>query len=283
MTSKTINANVLTSTSKLDSLAAADGSLRPILLGRMDVSMISNGANLLGSAANNARWEFNVKDGASLTKNNDGTYDYVRGTYPAVAAPWNKVIFKFDRRDETDICVQFWARKSAGGMPKFVKFYGQNNGGYANTTFKGADYVNGTIDAIGYGDGTGTTNDSQMGVYYDTGRNTDFYTGRPGSLTRSFVNGGKFDVGEWGDGSAWQKFQLRVKFNSGTTALNEVNDGIVESRINNVVRCRGENIFNRHYSNPPLDSVEFLSYVQGAPAFTMDIRSITVSRNGWID
>lgn len=283
MTSKSINANVLTSTGKLDSLAAADGSLRPILLGRMDVSMISSGASLVGSAANNARWEFNVQDGASLTKNNDGTYDYVRGTYPAVTSPWNKVLFTFDRRDETDIYVQFWARKSAGGMPKFVKFYGQNSGGYANTTFKGADYVNGTIDAIGYGDGTGTTNDSQMGVYYDTGRNTDFYTGRAGALTRSFVNGGKFDVGEWGDGSSWQKFQLRVKFNSGTTALNEVNDGIVESRINNVVRCRGENIFNRHYSNPPLDKVEFLSYVQGAPAFTMDVRSITISRNGWID
>jgi len=286
MTSVTITPNRLTSSGLLDSSAAPDGGLLPVLLGRMDVSMVADGANLVGSAATTGPWEYNVSDGGNIKKYTDSGTPYARGLYTAGATCNNYIRFIFPERTEKDIYIKFLARKSAGGMPKFVKFYGQilPTNQTANTTFKGADYVLGEITTVSYGDGSGTSNDSTFGASYDTGYDSDAYVGRSGSLPRTFVHGGKFTAAEWGDGTEWHKFEFHVKFNSGTTALNEINDGCVECRIDGVMRCAAYNIFNRHYSNLPLNYVNVMDLVQGAyPTFTLDVKELTVSKYGWID
>lgn len=286
MTSKTINANVLTSSGKYDSSAAPDGNPLPILLGRMDVSMVANDANLIASAANVGQWGFNVSNpnGSTIIKKNDGSHDYVRASYTAGGAPDVYVRFTFPTL-VNEYYATFYVRKSAGGMTKFQKAFGKYNGAgnVANVTFKGGDYTLGEITTVSYGDGVSITNDTQFGASYDSGYDTDAYVGRSGALPRTFVHGGKFTAAEWGDGSQWIKFQTRWKQNSGTTSGNEINDGLTEVYINGVLRCAAYNIYNRHYSNLGLDYVDFLSYTQSAPAFTMDIRGLTISTGGWID
>jgi len=164
------------------------------------------------------------------------------------------------------------------------KFYGQRSGdNQANATYT-MEYLTGDVSYIGYGDGAGTNpvqNDTSNGVATFTPNFIS--TGRAGPLPRTVVNGGMFTAADWGDGSVWHKFQLRLKRNYGTSAADEINDGIVEMRINDTVRARGVNVYNRHWSNAPLDYVEFLSYSQQNTPFTLDFKNITVSKHGWID
>ena len=286
MTNKIITANRLTATGKLDSLASSTGNYLPILLGRMDISMVSDGSDLLGSAATTPYWAFDHANG-TVTKLTEGAGSFVRGVFndSSSGTAWNKILFKFPTAIENEVYIQFYARKTAGGFPKFVKVYGKSSSGSSNTTFKGGDYVVGEITGISYGDGSTTSNDTTFGVSYAPGKDAESYVGGAdrNTLPRSFEHGDTFQASEWGDGTVWHKFQFRLKYNSGTTALNEVNDGILESWIDGQLRVKATNIFNRHYSNLPIDYIEFLSYTQGAPAFTMDMKNITISKYGWID
>ena len=304
MTNVTINANRLTSTGKLDSSAKSDGNPLPILLGRMDVSMVADGADLLGSAANNARWLFDRQGGAGLTKQSDAGVPYVRGVYvdrSGGGMTWPSIYFNFPNgASPQEFYVQFYARRdgSVAAGCKFVKCYGIVGGGgdYANTTFNNG-YSSSTISSVAYGDGTGTTNDNTELLYYNAGgtyqtvnRPTEgtWASGRfpsvpANQLTRSFVNGGAWTGTDWGNGTQWHKFQLRIKQNSGTTSLNETNDGLYEVWVDNVLRCAGYNIMNRNPINGRFYRIEFLSYMQDAAGFTLDVKNVTISTGGWID
>jgi len=264
---------------KLESGINSSGINPPVLLSRL---------NIASGLVNGGGWTFAAQDGATVTKLNDGTDDFIRGTYDDNTAngtsAWVQVRYTFPYRFETDIYVQYWARKTPGGGSKMCKFYGQRSGdNQANATYT-MEYLTGDVSYIGYGDGAGTNpvqNDTSNGVATFTPNFIS--TGRAGPLPRTVVNGGMFTAADWGDGSVWHKFQLRLKRNYGTSAADEINDGIVEMRINDTVRARGVNIYNRHWSNAPLDFVEFLSYAQQNTPFTLDVKNITISKHGWID
>lgn len=96
--------------------------------------------------------------------------------------------------------------------------------------------------------------------------------------------GYNFSAADWG--TDWHKFELYVKFNSGTSASTEVNDGEFIVKIDDVIYMDAKCLFNRHYSNGPIKKVEILGWSQtetGTPEFEVWYDEIEVSLNDWGD
>lgn len=278
MTKISLGANRLAATGRLDSSAGSGGLVKPRLIARLDLSGAFPDQSMTPGKWN--QWD---SFGSATTIIHDGTYNYLRCAYddsrtgdgtcePHVNYYLPCLMY--------EIYVQFWARKTAGGGCKFVKFFSETSNGRSNATFA-MDYASGSLGSISYGDGTTTDNDSTKRI--DAWSPPDWVDGRAGVLPRTYVHGGSFPPSEWGDGTQWHKFQLKLKQNSGTTAGNETNDGVIEMWIDGVLRNAGYNLFNRHYSNLGIEMIEFLSLSQAAAPFTLDMRDITISKNGWID
>lgn len=291
MTSKIITADVLTASGKLNSVAAANGAARPILLGRMDVSMVADDTDLLHSAASVGPWFFD-HTGATLKKYTENGQPYVRGVYPSRiggGVSWPSIYFNFPKGTAPqELYFQFEARRNGvGGGCKFVKAYDKNNGtpyySASNTTWNN-NYSSSDIGAIGFGDGTGPQNDSNIVVGYGGG-----IGGGPmrypsqNVLPRTAHVGSGWSAAEWGDGTQWHKWQMRAKLNSGTSLETETNDGFYEVWIDGVLRCGHWNIMNRHFDSKGWNRIEFMSYMQDVAGFTLDVRNITISEHGWID
>ena len=290
MTNIIITPNRLTSSGKLDSFAAADGSLRPILLGRMDVSMIADGVDLKASAAEVGGWIFDHEN-ATTKKFTDAGTPYVKCTYNTCIGgvkSWPKVQFFFNSTQlPSEVYVQFWARRdgSIASNSKFLKIYGKSTGtDYSNATFSNL-YTASDLTTVLYSDGTGLQNDNNQSLSYDSGyeANSGRYPSVQPPLTRSFVHIGKFTAAEWGNGTVWHKFQIRIKQNTGTSSADEINDGVFEVWIDNVLRCAGYNIMNKNPINQKYQYIEFGSLMQDNLGFDYDFKNITISKNGWID
>lgn len=260
------------------------------LLSRLSLS----GGLPAGSGADS--WGFGALSGAAITVENDGTHNYLRGQYPIDSSgdgSGDNYIYGgyTPASEQQDLYLQFYAKMPGvkHGL-KFIKFFGRNATGgsntVANSTF-GLDYTGidmGSFQYIAYGDGTSQVNDTQCGIALYTPNYID--PGRTGSLTRTITPDpkiGTFASTDWGTG--WHKFQMRLKQNSGTTAGNETNDGVVELIIDDVLYARAENIFNRHYSNGFIETIGLFGYSRGqASAFEFHIRDgMTVSTGGYVD
>lgn len=172
---------------------------------------------------------------------------------------------------------------------KFCKIAGQKNGTeYANITF-GLDYTgidNGGMIYVGFGDGSVLTNDTDYGVWLDGTNGNVTYghgVGRSEGLSGYSVStpqSARWASTNWGTG--WHRFQFYVKFNSGTTAGNEVNDGQVKVIIDGVTYVNAVGLYNRHYSNLPMDVIHLFEYSQtGASSFDVWMDSLRISQNGW--
>lgn len=184
---------------------------------------------------------------------------------------------------------------------KFIKIFGQNSNGYANTTF-GLDYTGietgtGSMYVVAYGDGTVNENDTANIISFIGGSQNPAgrAVGLPGFSvsTPQYKN---FAAADWGTG--WHKFEFYVKFNSGTSAQNEKNDGEAIVRIDDKVYVDAKGLFNRHYSNKPLDRIEILGWSQNmspeffengvwkrkeqaTPEFEIWYDNIEISIDGW--
>lgn len=257
----------------------------PILLSRLNLS----GGIPTGSGAGN--WGFGAQSGATIVKENDGTHDYIKATYPIDTtegtAGDNYVYGGYSPETlQQELFITIYARMPGtyrNGM-KFCKLFGglTNSGNdYANATFTLETYGDqGSMYYAAYGDGATAQNDSQNGIAFYEPNYID--TGRTGTLTQTFERGGVFNSSDWGTG--WNKFQLRLKQNSGTSAENEVNDGAIEVYINGIMHGRAINIFNRHWSNAFIETINFFGYSRGATeAFEIHMRDITVSTGDWVD
>jgi len=166
---------------------------------------------------------------------------------------------------------------------KFLKIFGQNNAGtYANVTF-GLDYSgldNGGMLGVSYGDGTTTANDTQRVIFFDSARSS--VVGRAPSPVVSRPMNADFASTDWG--ADWHTFKLKVKFNSGTSALNEVADGEFYVEIDGSVYLNATGIFNRHYSNGPIDSIQLFGYAGGTPPSNWEIwyDDVVLSAGGFV-
>lgn len=234
---------------------------------------------------------YGSQNGGSITVITDTAQTYLgsagslKFSHPAgfngVAAWANINILGFNKRE---IFIEFVAKMPSnkwGG--KFCKVFGENvSGSYANTTF-GLDYVTGDMLGVASGDGVNIGNDSV--VYYKFAGSTPGEIGRNYNLpgfSMATPMGAKFAATDWG--TSWHKFRFRVKFNSGTTSLNEVNDGEYDVWIdgNKYLEVRG--CFNRHYSNGPIRSVQLFEWTQGTPPLGFEIwyDDFKVSENGFM-
>jgi hypothetical protein len=178
--------------------------------------------------------------------------------------------------NQTEVFFEFDARKTPGGGSKFVKVHGLHDGASnsANCTFNNDYEEPGLFRRVIFGDGTTTDNDAQNFVDFANGGTTNGRNSDTAIL--NCPNG----VWTWPDEN-WHNFKLHVKFNTGTTALNEVPDGEFHVYIDGQLYCSATNLYNRHYSNRPIEYCEFLSRAQNTTAFNLGMRKIKVSLDGW--
>lgn len=228
------------------------------------------------------------------SKNYNGSAGSIRGVYLPRAAPGHASIWGgYDiPPNNRDVFIEFWAKMPAvkHGF-KFVKIFGRrtNDAGteiwsgnhYANSTF-GVDYTGidlGGMYAVSFGDGTEIANDTAAIVLLDgspsnVGRSNSFaHIATP--QMRNFASS------MWGTG--WHHFRMRAKFNSGTSAQTEVADGAFYLEIDGKVYADASNLFNRHYSNAPIESVGFFGWTQnGSEQFEVWYDDIRISLGGFV-
>lgn len=151
----------------------------------------------------------------------------------------------------SDIYVQFKFRTDAYAEQgsKFLKLYNKEDGytGYARSTFA-IQYASGNLYEVSYGDGSGTTNDTQATVRYDGTHPLD-----PDANVVASTSA--FDPSDHN----WHTFEARAKYSS-----DGQRDGLYQVWIDGVLRLHVDNIKNRNDLNSNLyESVELANYNNG--------------------
>lgn len=225
-----------------------------------------------------ANWQTGAWNGGSLTK----TGGYISMTNPAnvdggVYSLTGIECFGLGLRD---FYLQFEV-KYPGVVwgSKFCKLHGAagSNGYGANCTFGQNDV--GDLTYIGYGDGTQLGQDVNQTIYLDGGK----YMGRNASIADWVVQPQGTYMHQNFNDHAWHKFRVHAKFNTGTSAQDEVPDGEFFLEVDDVVQCHVRNIYNRHYLNPPIAEVNIGGWTAGgAQPFELDVRNVKISTGGFV-
>lgn len=245
-------------------------------------------------------WTIGAHNGGSVSISSDTTRNYagsagsLKGTYPiATGDSYVWAAYDLSALALSDIYIEFRAKMPGAKQGlKFLKIFGGESGGpapnYANTTFAldatGID--NGALVYAAFGDGSTTANDTANGVWLAGINDPDrAYHGigrADGLATVSTPQNAIWPSSAWG--TAWHHFRFHVKFNSGTSALNEVNDGELYVEIDGVVYVDASGLFNRHYTNAPIDRVEFFGWAQnGTTPFELWYDDIRITTGGFYE
>ncbi len=233
--------------------------------------------------------------GGTIQLNSDPAHVYggagksLRGTYPAQTGAWGGTPVWASINLSAHSTDHFYLRFRAK-IPgykygsKFLKVFSINDGtrGYANTTF---GLNNDASMYLIYGDGTQNENDAANKINFDgaypqwTGR----AYGLPGfSLSTPQMR--DWTAADWGE--EWHLIEIYMKFNSGTSAANEINNGEYLVRIDGQTYVDAKGLFNRHHSNQPIESIGLFGWSQGdgpIPGFEIWIDDLQVSLDGWVD
>lgn len=236
------------------------------------------------------RWSWGAY-GATLEVSKDRSNNYlnsagsVRAVYPVPqGGRYALGIINLGDLKTRELYVEF-AAKMPGvkhGL-KFLKvFGGRNANGYANATFQ-PDYTgsdNGGFLFVGFGDGAVTEND--FGSVINLDGSAPHLIGRSyGLATVSTPQKAFWPSTNWG--TSWHRFRIKVKFNSGTSVLNEVNDGEFYLEIDGKVYVDAKGLFNRHPLNLPIESVTIFDWSQsGTQPFEVWYDNISVSTGGFM-
>lgn len=212
----------------------------------------------------------------------------LEGQYPAVGHSGETSAFanfNVSALHLESVYIDFWAKMpDAKEGLKFCKIFGERDDpvGYANTTIL-TDYTGvnqGGIIMVGFGDGTNTVNDIQ---------NPIFLNGKSRSaIGRSF---GKAEVltpqmhiwssSNWG--TSWHHFRIHIKFNSGTTASNEVPNGEVYLQIDGKVYVDATGLYNRNPGNGPIKFIQLFGWAQTDPKpFDVLFDNVVISTGGFV-
>jgi hypothetical protein len=237
-------------------------------------------------------WEFFADAGGSTTistnaaLNLNGSAGSFKGSFPA--AEGVHVYGGYYLPEPTsDIYLDFWAKiPGAKKGCKFIKIFGRNPNdhgegasNYANTTFA-VERSNADITQVSFGDGSGTQNDTAQVINLD-GTNKSF-AGRsyPGTALISTPQNRKWSgASDWG--TSWHHFRMRAKFNDGTTALNEVANGAYYLEIDGVVYVNATGLFNRHYTNQPIERIVICDYADSNVAFEVWYDDFRITTGGF--
>jgi hypothetical protein len=220
ITSSSISSSNSSSRSLSASSQSSSGSLGAGVVYRnnFDDGKIPSGENLYFRADPGSGATLTVVDGA------------LRGTYPLTTKDGGPYIWgsiNIAKYNAQSVCSEFDVKMpgSKQGL-KFYKVFSQNDGmhGYANSTF-GAEEGNGEISKISFADGSSTESDVGNSLFYDG--NYKSWAGR--SWQNAVWTANRPTFKDWGTG--WHRMKFCVKFNSGTSASNEVADGAYLAEI----------------------------------------------------
>jgi len=239
-----------------------------------------------------AGWQFGAQAGATIAISKDTSQNYNGGassivaTYPtATGGVYAWGVYDISDLATRDVYIEFWAKmpKAKQGL-KFLKIFGvaASNGATANTTFA-LDYTggdNGSLYQISFGDGSSPVNDTQNVINLD-GSYPSMIGRSYGKATVSTPQKSAFASSSWG--TTWHHFKMHVKFNSGTSAATEVNDGAYYLEIDGKVYADASGLFNRHYSDLPIERVELLGWAQGGTApFEIWYSNVSITTGGFL-
>ena len=272
-------------TSKLDSRYDENGDVKVVLIGRANFTDGSLTPPIIV-----AGHVFGVANGSPFIENGALRMDYPALVGDPVYQGGVYNGFHFDvPNGYKELYIKFDAKMpNAKHGLKFLKVFGRNATGgantVANTTFA-LDYTgqdNGGLRYVGFGDGSTQSNDTQCLQYLNGGTSL---LGRSASLATVVSGGHVFDSADWGTG--WHTFRLKIKFNDGTTAKNEINNGEILVNIDGVDYVHTTGLFNRHYTNGDIQYLAFGDWTQapaaGSPAFDIHYDNIFISRNGFYE
>jgi hypothetical protein len=238
-----------------------------------------------------AGWGIGAQLGAAVSISTDRSLNYegsagsLRGIYPPNAKGGSYIWanYSVSALNLSDIYIEFKAKMPSNPVRglKFVKIFGKNLNGYSNTTFAPI-YDSGLFREVSFGDGIGTTNDTTRVIRFD-GTNPELIGRSHGIAKVNTPQKRNFEATDWGD--KWHHVRIRVKFNSGSSAETEVADGAYYLEIDGKVYLDATNIFNRHWSNGPIDKVSFFGWTQlvgEVAGFEVWYDDITISTGGFI-
>ncbi len=262
----------------------SDGNPKIRLLGRAD---FSNG--VLPPASIMDGYTFGVANGSPYIS--EGA---LRMDYPSLAqfqgGIYNSLHFDVPNGHK-ELYIKFDAKMpNAKHGLKFLKVFGRNATGgtntVANTTFT-LDYTgvdNGSMRFVGFGDGTTQSNDTQQILNLD-GSNKSWVGRSWGNGANIISSGLNFPSSSWG--TDWHTFRLKIKFNDGTSAANEINNGEISVNIDGVDFVSATGLFNRHWSNGDIAYLSFGDWTQapsgGSPAFDINYDNIYISQRGFYE
>jgi len=239
-------------------------------------------------------WTFSTLRGGSIGLEttasptlNGVNVDALEGSYPVAGAGGQFILVNYNiaSLETEDVYIEFWAKMPGAKMGcKFLKIFGARSTvtGNANTTiganYTGGDY--GSVDAVGFGDGTNLRNDSENSIRFD-GQYPQWIGRSYGTATVLTPQKRAFSSTDWG--TAWHHFRVHVKFNSGTTPQNEVPDGEYYVEIDGKVYVDATGLYNRNPVNGPISVIEFFGWAQKDPqAFQLWYYDIRISTGGFL-
>ena len=224
------------------------------------------------------------------TKNHGASAGSLRGTYPARGSGGGGYVwcaYDVSALATRDLFIDFWARMPTATKQgvKFLKIFGKrgvtDDANYANTTF-GLDYTGvdvGSMYTVSFGDGSGVSNDTASVIPFD-GTGGPWIGRSYGTAVVSTPQHRLWASSNWG--TAWHHFRMRVKFNSGTTAADEIADGAYYVEIDGLVYVDATKVFNRHWSNGPIDRIELFGWTQtGTTPFELWYDDVKITTGGF--
>ncbi len=243
------------------------------------------------STALPASWQFGAQAGGNVAISTDKSLNFsssagsVKGNYPAASGEvyvWGT--YDISKLKASEVYIDFWAKMPGAKQGlKFLKIFGASSGsGYANTTFA-LDYTGvdlGSMYQVSFGDGSTPGNDTANVINFD-GSNPE-YIGRSygKGASVSTPQHSRWPSSKWGQ--SWHHFKIRAKFNDGNSSQNEVADGAYFVEIDGAVYVDAKGLFNRHYSNGPIDRVELFGWAQnGSRPFEVWYDNVQISTGGF--
>lgn len=228
------------------------------------------------------------------TQNYGGSNGSLKATYPFATAgmyAWAEFnLAPYNTRDvyiEFDVKIPPDANGRTPGSAKFLKFFGQNTYGYANTTFgiSGDAGQVGSLTYIGFGDGNNTENDVDNVILLSG----DYpnWIGRSYGAATVYNKGTNWDYVNWKD--QWHHFRVHAKFHTSNfnyttnTCVSETNDGEYYLEIDGVIFVDAKGLFNHHCGNLPFSHVKLLDWGGGTfGPFEINLDNIRITSGGFL-
>jgi hypothetical protein len=213
----------------------------------------------------------------------------LEGAYPIPAGQGGQYMwadYSIKNLGTNDIYIEFLAKMPSeykGGC-KFIKIFGVGSSttNLSDTTipadYTGVDY--GSLRQILFGDGSSRVSDGQNAIDLD-GTNPNFIGRSYGTAVVQTPQMSDFPSSAWG--TTWHHFRIHVKYNSGTTASNEVPDGEYYLEIDGKVYVNATGLFNRNPLNGPISYIEFFGWAQKNPhPFQLYFDDMRISTGGFM-